>query len=145
MHRQGIGVVAGSTAGIGFAWRNVLESGWGWQVGGGAWVPSFDPPSGSWSVGGQALKILSEYGAWRLYGLAGIQSYGFPTGYNGSWTATGYESVLNVGTGLGLEFGYSKGLSLCLEVPLVLGYRVGKDPGFSHLIPIPNVLLLVNF
>jgi hypothetical protein len=143
--RQGVGLVAGSTSGVGFAWRNVGASGWGWQVGGGAWVPTFDPPSGSWSIGSQALKILAQQGEWRLYALAGLQSYGYPGAWNTDGTSRSYESILNVGGGLGLEIGYSKGMSFCLEVPLVLGYRVGNTPGFSHLIPIPNVLLLVNF
>jgi hypothetical protein len=145
MSRQGLGVVAGSTSGIGLAWRAVTESGWGGQIGGGAWVPSFDPPTGSWSVGAQAIRVLTQDGPWRLYGLAGVQSYGYPGAVNADTQSRSYESVLNMGAGLGLEFGFSQGMSLCLEVPLVLGYRLGNNPGFSHLIPIPNALILVNF
>lgn len=166
--RSGVGFAGGGTSGIGFAWRKVFDNGLGYQVGGSVWLPSFNPPSGFWSFGLQGLKVIDQTAWWRLYAIAGVQTLGQqrtnyrpvapPTPEPGSGTVpekpaepippetfTTFESILNVGGGIGLELGGAPGVTLAIELPLVVGLRFGENPGIAHLMPIPNVLLLYNF
>ena len=159
--RRSFGVGAGATSGCGLSWRETWDNGYGYSIGGGAWVPTFDPPRGIWSLGLQGHRIIAESGGVRFYGLAGLQTYGYPVtswsqptvdpqttspeNYPAPVPSTSYDSVLNVGAGIGFEMGFQPGLSLVLELPLVLGFRTGQNAGLSHLIPIPNALIVYNF
>lgn len=163
--RNGVGFAGGGTSGIGFAWRNVHPSGYGFQLGGSVWVPSFEPPSGFWSFGLQGIKVIDQTEWWRLYAIAGVQTIGQqrtiydpmppamddqgnpvnPSEPPKSTPRSSFDSTLNVGGGIGLEFGWAPGVTLAIELPIVIGYRFGERPGLAHFMPIPNVLLLYNF
>jgi hypothetical protein len=167
--RRGIGFTAGATSGVGFAWRDVGKNGWGYSVGGGVWADDFKDLSVRWAAGVQGIKVLHQTDWWRLYALAGIQSYGYPTYLPQSPTPTGplvsppeaptkaeapasviqpvkvHESILNIGGGLGLEFGGPPGVTVAFELPVVIGYSFGPTPGLHHLLPFPNLMVLYNF
>lgn len=164
--RRGIGFTAGATSGVGFAWRQVFPSGVGYSVGGGVWVDQFQDISARWAAGVQGIKVLHQTDWWRLYALVGVQSYGYPTYLPVSPTPTApvvsptgepakpeavlppvkvHESILNVGGGLGLEFGGPPGVTVAFELPVVLGYSFGPTPGLKHLLPFPNLMVLYNF
>ena len=167
--RRGIGFTAGGTSGVGFAWRDVNREGLGYSVGGGLWIDSFTQVSARWAFGLQGIKVLHQTDWWRLYVLAGVQSYGYPTYIqptpiappaappvptSGTPTVEQpvyeppkpvLESIINVGGGLGLELGGPPGVTLALELPIVIGYRIGPQPGLHHLLPFPNLMLIYNF
>jgi hypothetical protein len=161
--RRGIGFTAGATSGVGFAWREVAPSGWGYSVGGGVWADNFKDLSVRWAAGVQGMKVIHQTPWWRLYALAGVQSYGYPTylprepvapvdptaGKDIAPVAVeplkAHESILNLGGGLGLEFGGPPGVTVAFELPVVIGYSFGPTPGLKHLLPFPNLMVLYNF
>lgn len=167
LQRKGFGFAAGGTSGVGFAWRETCSSGWGYQVGGGVWIPSFEERRGIWSLGLQGFRVIDQTGWWRLYALAGMHQFGNIHVYETTReapvlpkspepaptpetplptvTAVQWDAVLNLGAGFGLEFGVSDGVSVALEVPLVVGLKLSPYFGFAHLMPIPNLSLLYNF
>jgi hypothetical protein len=149
----GLGFTAGPVGGIGFAWRRFDEDGAGWQIGG---LAVGDRSDVTVILGVQRMHTMRVRRDSRLYTLFGamhirdvdefdaiVAPATFPPGPPTAIRVRNDNSSTNIGGGLGMSFGDSDGLTVALELPLVLHFD--EDFDFDGLAPIPQIALVYNY
>lgn len=126
---QSFGVVAGRLGGLGFSYRQFLDSGWGFGLGGIAFANQ-DYYSQSWkfygNLGVQGYYTLARSTYSRLYLVGGAAAF------------SGFADAYAVGSGLGISVGIPHGVGFALEVP----YTFASTQG---LVMIPTASVLYSF
>lgn len=118
MAQQSFGLVAGRLGGLGFAYRQFLDNGMGFGVGG--------LPILSSNIGVEGFYTLHRSAWGRLYLVTGASVF------------AGFADSYSIGAGLGLDIGPPQGVGLSLEVP----YTYATNQG---LVMIPTVTLQYSY
>ncbi len=164
---SGLGFSAGFLAGLGFAYRQMFASGWGFHIAAGGYA---DESSVDANVGIELLRVLDETNKVRFYALAGSSLYYSSSKYlvydyattpcedkecyTGVMESGRYESsrssTYNFGIGLGIEYApaglRAKGLSMTFELPIFVRFVNRSDrSGFGGIAPWPSVTLIYYF
>lgn len=165
-----IGLTAGLITGLGFAYRQFFDNGWGLNVGLAGWV---DNPSKSSfaNIGAEVMRVLDEGENARFYVLAGTSFYywgeqvydpGNPPAYDPNdpkptdppqGTYSHQDTMrYNIGAGIGLEWSpglaaKKKNIALAIELPISLMLKQTRGQGvvIDGIRPIPSAAIIYYF
>lgn len=162
------GLTAGLLSGIGFAFRQYFDNGWGYHFG---FAGYGNKTSVAADIGMEVLRVLDETSKARFYALAGTSIYYsrnqifIPTEpttpydpnnpksqgpQDGTYT---YENSMmyNFGVGIGLEWSpgmlNQKGVAFAIELPLSVTFNQTDRQGlaFDSVLPIPSASIIYYF
>jgi len=156
---KGVGATVGLLSGAGFTYREFFADKFGYKATG---IYFFDTSSSYWDVGLQGMWVVNETDWLRLYLLGGVSHFGSRRYSNYYYSesspvldsdnvyippkqtySSGGDTYNNIGVGLGIEFWrQNNGVSLALELPLVLSFRNFQLNSFY---PVPQLSLIYNF
>ena len=138
---SGIGIIAGSTYGLGFGFRHQFKnSPVGIQVGG---FPLMKKDEGLFTAGAglQFTLHTGNYGR-AFLSLSGSVMHAYNGGLGTVPEGEDY-TLYSVGPGVGIEFKFTDNFSFVLDVPAAAFFD--SNDGFVGMLPIPNTSFMFTW